>query len=102
MKPAYSLLSPWFIGGLLVLILNDAWLKAAFPGVLSGKLSDFAGLLVFPLFWMVFFPRFKFLIYLLTGLLFLVTAPIARPTDASRFPFCCMALILGGGYSFLW
>ncbi len=32
-----------------LLIVNDHWLKALFPGFVTGKLSDFAGLAFFPL-----------------------------------------------------
>jgi len=35
-----------FVASLLVLIANDAWLKHTYPGVISGKLSDFAGIAV--------------------------------------------------------
>ncbi|MGB3547731.1 MAG: hypothetical protein WBA17_12195, partial [Saprospiraceae bacterium] len=38
-----------FIGGLLLLLLNDHILKAAYGNVLTGKLSDFAGVLILPL-----------------------------------------------------
>mgnify|MGYP001546269665 CR=1 FL=1 len=37
-----ALLHPAFALALAVLVLNDHWLKATWPGVLSGKLSDFA------------------------------------------------------------
>lgn len=42
--------SPLFGASLLVLVLNDHWLKGAglLPGWLTGKLSDFAGLIVAP------------------------------------------------------
>ncbi len=40
------LTSPPFLLSLALLIVNDAWLKAAFPGWVSGKLSDIAGLAV--------------------------------------------------------
>ena len=45
------LCSPIFIAALLVLVLNDHWLKGAglLPGWLTGKLSDFAGLIVAPI-----------------------------------------------------
>jgi hypothetical protein len=33
-----------------VLVVNDHLLKQCFPGVITGKLSDFAGLFFFPLF----------------------------------------------------
>ena len=40
---------PFFIG-LIILILNDHFFKAAFGNMLTGKLSDFAGLFIFPMF----------------------------------------------------
>lgn len=45
------LLSPTFLGALAVLVANDHWLKGAalLPTWLTGKLSDFAGLVVAPL-----------------------------------------------------
>lgn len=39
-----------FIIGLLVLLLNDQWWKAAFHNDWTGKISDFAGMLIFPMF----------------------------------------------------
>ena len=44
------LTSPGFVVGLSLLLLNDLFLKARFHNPLTGKLSDFAGLFVFPLF----------------------------------------------------
>jgi hypothetical protein len=46
-----ALRSPLFLVALLVLVLNDHWLKGAglLPGWLTGKLSDFAGLIVAPI-----------------------------------------------------
>lgn len=42
-----TIVTTWpFVVSLLVLIINDAWLKGAYPGILSGKLSDFAGIAV--------------------------------------------------------
>ena len=45
-------IQPAVLLALAVLILNDHWLKHAglLPGSVTGKLSDFAGLLYFPLF----------------------------------------------------
>ncbi|MEI7744685.1 MAG: hypothetical protein WCK58_13170 [Chloroflexota bacterium] len=40
---------PGAIVALVVLVLNDHILKSAMPGLLTGKLSDVAGLIVFPL-----------------------------------------------------
>ena len=44
-----SLASPWSVGAILVLMLNDHILKASWPGWFTGKLSDFAGMVFFPL-----------------------------------------------------
>ncbi len=43
------LLHPLAIGALVILIVNDHILKTAIPGAVTGKLSDVAGLAVFPL-----------------------------------------------------
>ncbi|MBC8986829.1 hypothetical protein H9X96_13710 [Pedobacter sp. N36a] len=69
LKPLSTL--PFFLC-LFLLLLNDFYLKAAFHNTLTGKLSDFCGLFIFPIFWSVFFPKRKLAIFLLTGLLFLV------------------------------
>lgn len=37
-----------FLVALLGLAINDHWAKAAFPGMLTGKLSDLAGMVVLP------------------------------------------------------
>lgn len=65
------LLSPFFLLGLFLLLLNDFFLKSYFHNFLTGKLSDFAGLFVFPLFFAAFFPQRKLFIYLSTAFLFL-------------------------------
>jgi hypothetical protein len=49
--------SPAFVLSLAVLLLNDFWLKSAYPGALTGKLSDFAGLFAFSLVVAAFLPR---------------------------------------------
>jgi hypothetical protein len=66
------LLSPGFVGGLGLLLLNDFLLKPTFHNWLTGKLSDFAGLFIFPLFFVALCPRFKRPIYLATAALFLL------------------------------
>lgn len=50
LAPARALLTPTWIAALAVLILNDHVLKGAhlLPGVVTGKLSDFAGMIVAP------------------------------------------------------
>jgi len=60
-----------FILGLIILILNDNLLKYFFPGFISGKLSDFSGMLIFPIFISIFIYRWKKLVYILTGILFI-------------------------------
>lgn len=46
--PGDVLLHAPIVVALAVLILNDHYLKAASPGLITGKLSDFAGLAFFP------------------------------------------------------
>ena len=45
LRPSRALLHPLWLGSLALLVLNDHVLKGAglLPGVLTGKLSDFAG-----------------------------------------------------------
>lgn len=52
------LLSPWFLLGLVTLLLNDFAFKYSYSNELTGKLSDFAGLFIFPFFLSAFFPRY--------------------------------------------
>jgi hypothetical protein len=53
------LTTPVFIAGLALLLLNDFILKGYYGNWLTGKLSDFAGLFVFTLFWMAIFPGLR-------------------------------------------
>jgi hypothetical protein len=46
--PGAALLHPIAPFSLLVLLVNDHWLKHTHPGMLSGKLSDFATMLLLP------------------------------------------------------
>lgn len=59
-----------FIYALVLVLLNDFILKYNFPCWLTGKLSDFAGLFVFAVFWMVFFPKKRNVIVWTTAILF--------------------------------
>jgi len=45
-----ALLHPLAVSSLVLLVGNDHWLKRAYPGILSGKLSGFAAVLLLPLF----------------------------------------------------
>lgn len=62
--------SPGFLTGLALLLANDWLFKPVFHNALTGKLSDFAGLFIFPLFWTALFPRRKTLIFSATAVFF--------------------------------
>lgn len=49
-RPGDALLHPVPLVAIGVLLLNDHVLKATYPGFVTGKLSDVAGLVFFPLF----------------------------------------------------
>ena len=79
-KDREILMSYGFLIALTILILNDLILKTHYPNWITGKLSDFSDLFVFPIFWTVVFPRFKKLIFVLTGLLFCIwNSPLIQP-----------------------
>jgi len=65
------LTSYWFLIGLTTLLLNDFVFKELYGNWLTGKISDFAGLFIFPLFWTALLPRHKKKIFWLTGLFFI-------------------------------
>jgi hypothetical protein len=69
-RAARILISAGFIAGLVLLLINDFVLKQAYPGVVTGKLSDFAGLFIFPMFFAAFWPRRSREICLATALAF--------------------------------
>jgi hypothetical protein len=50
LAPARALLTPTWVAALLLLVANDHFLKGSglLPGVVTGKLSDFAGMIVAP------------------------------------------------------
>src|SRR5687767_12493968 len=66
----HLLLTPAFLCALLLLLLNDHVLKPAFGGVVTGKLSDFAGLFAFTLFFVSLLPKRSSVIALSVTLLF--------------------------------
>ena len=59
-----------FLICLVLLLINDLYLKAAFHNGFTGKLSDFCGLFIFPIFWAAFLPKRKKEVFFLTALLF--------------------------------
>jgi hypothetical protein len=77
-RRASILASPVAVAGLVVLIANDHFFKSHYPSALTGKLSDLVGLFIFPLFLSVFVPGKKAIVYVVTGIAFLVwKLPIA-------------------------
>jgi hypothetical protein len=66
-----TMLSTLFIASIGILLLNDLYLKSHWPGLITGKLSDVAGLFALPLFITHFFPRRKSAIYIATAIGFI-------------------------------
>jgi hypothetical protein len=71
--PPSGLLHPLALAAIALLLVNDHVLKARYPGWLTGKLSDVAGLVFFPL------------------LLRALIAPIVR-IDRGRLLIACVAM----------
>ena len=67
-----KILSRGFIVALLILVLNDFYFKKEFPGMITGKISDFAGLFAFPYFLSALFPGNKKSIYISTVVAFVL------------------------------
>lgn len=61
----------YFILSLVILLLNDFYLKYEFSNFITGKLSDFACLFIFPYFISVFFSNKTKEIYIFTFLFFI-------------------------------
>lgn len=59
-----------FLASILLLLINDLYLKYEYHNYLTGKLSDFVGLFAFPYFFSCFFPKKIKSIYILSGILF--------------------------------
>lgn len=66
----YYLLNFVFVTGLMVLVINDHVLKLVFSNWITGKLSDFSGLLIFPMLLAFLFPKFLKMNTILTGVFF--------------------------------
>jgi len=72
MKRKDLILNSYFVIGLIVLILNDFYLKYEYRNFVTGKLSDFAGLLIFPMFMVSIFPELRKSISIITGIGFVI------------------------------
>ncbi|MCI5057003.1 MAG: hypothetical protein MRY83_12890, partial [Flavobacteriales bacterium] len=72
--------SPIFICAVALTAINDHFLKFAFPGLITGKISDFAGIFAFTLFWSSIFPKRKYLISVIIGFTFIWwKSPLSSP-----------------------
>ena len=61
-------------------MFNDFYLKQVFSNTLTGKISDFAGLIIFPIFMAFVFPNTKKWISIATGILFIIwKTPLVTP-----------------------
>src|SRR5690242_9724683 len=72
MKTLSKLANPVFIIAVLLLVVNDWYLKTAYGNALTGKLSDFAGLFALPFFLSALSPSKAKWWYSLTLVLFVV------------------------------
>lgn len=66
---------------LAILLLNDFILKDLYGNWLTGKLSDFAGLFVFSLFFIAVLPKYRQVVLYATGILFIFwKSPFSQPS----------------------
>ena len=80
MRRKTLVLNPLYLLGLILLILNDAVLKWQYSNLITGKLSDFAGLLITPILLAYLIPKFKRHFTCIVGLLFIVwKSPMSTP-----------------------
>ncbi len=66
----YLFQSPLFLSALLILFANDFFLKYSYPGLITGKLSDFSGILVVVFFLYGLLGKWKTSILWTVGVLF--------------------------------
>jgi hypothetical protein len=83
--PGEALLHPLAVAAVAILLLNDHVMKQAFPGWLTGKASDFAGLVVFPL--------------LALSIYEMITALLRKPYSPSRVHLNLVLLITGVAFT---
>jgi hypothetical protein len=74
------LLTPIYIGSVAALVLNDQIFKQAFPGLITGKLSDFAGVFAFAVFLSVVIRRHIPAFHAMIAVAFMVwKSPLSDP-----------------------
>ena len=76
----YYLLNYIFIGSLVLLVINDHFLKHEFANGTTGKLSDIAGIILLPLLLAFLWPKGKHLVLILAAVLFTFwKSPFSQP-----------------------
>ncbi len=70
MRNKFLLLNYVFVGGIILLLLNDHFLKKEFHNGFTGKFSDILGMIIFPLFLAFLFPKLKLYAVALSIVLF--------------------------------
>ncbi len=99
-----ELLAPPVLLAILVTAVNDHILKAAFPGFLTGKISDFSGLFFFPFLitalvgirqiaWAAAVTALGFVVVKLTGLQCGPMRIVADPTDLAALVSLPLAVL---------
>jgi hypothetical protein len=79
-RDTIDLARPSFVFALALLLANDLVLKAAYPGWITGKLSDFAGLFVLPYFLAWLWPSRRLALHVGVALAFVAwKLPLSRP-----------------------
>lgn len=74
------LTSPAFVAAVMTLLVNDFVMKHLFPGVVTGKLSDFAGIFAFAVFWSAWLPAHRLAVHVATGAGFAIwKSPLVQP-----------------------
>ncbi|WP_353778421.1 hypothetical protein [Winogradskyella sp. 3972H.M.0a.05] len=71
MNRKYYLLNFVFVSGLILLFINDHFLKWEYHNWFTGKLSDFVGILIFPMLITFFFPKSLKTNLIVTGIFFI-------------------------------
>jgi hypothetical protein len=80
-----GLLNPLALAALLLLVLNDHSLKPMLPGVLTGKLSDVAGLLLAPI--------------MVVAAIELASAAVGRPSSPDRRWLIAISALVAAGFA---
>jgi hypothetical protein len=69
--PRALLLHPVCLTSVILLLVNDHYWKYEYHNVVTGKLSDITGLIVFPLFLSALFPKYRLHSFIFSALVFI-------------------------------